>query len=484
VLYRQPPTPMGASPQIIGGSPRRRRFLSLVNSTYDLEKRRRATSASIPMKTLAKLIGAAILVVALFQFVRPNIPSGPEGTEAPAPPEVKQVLEKSCYACHSNRARLAWFDQVVPAYWLVRHDVLEARAHLNFSTLGAKPAPAQRATLFEAVNMIQLGAMPLPAFRKLHPEAVVRPRDVAVLKSYLRPWGEVSNAPAPAPEERPRQSLASVPAELNSFPFDPNFKNWQLLSTTDRGDNNTLRFILGNSVAFDAANKGQISPWPKGAKFAKIAWEQRTGADGLIHPGRFVQVELMEKDAAAYRDTEGWGWGRWRGLDLKPYGSNAAFVNECTGCHKPMQGDDYVYTLPITSAAVHGQEIVNNQAALPGRLPYQPLSLHPVTMYIDPRIHAMAILFADHSPSLPAPGYSPGSILALVTWVQRDDPHWFGGRIPDSPFRVEFVRAGTSGSAAEYRVFEGRAMIEGHPDAKTIAERTAAIAELPPAQLP
>ena len=57
------------------------------------------------------------------------------------------------------------------AYWLVRHDILTAREHLNFSTLGSKPAAAQKATLYEAVNMIQLGAMPLPSFKKLHPEA-------------------------------------------------------------------------------------------------------------------------------------------------------------------------------------------------------------------------------------------------------------------------------------------------------------------------
>lgn len=36
------------------------------------------------------------------------------------------------------------------------NDVLTARQRLNFSTLGSKPAAAQKATLFEAVNMIQL----------------------------------------------------------------------------------------------------------------------------------------------------------------------------------------------------------------------------------------------------------------------------------------------------------------------------------------
>ena len=108
------------------------------------------------------------------QLVRPGIPVKPTA-ELQAPPEVKQILEKDCYSCHSDQRRLSWFDEIVPGYWLVRHDILTAREHLNFSTLGSKPAAAQKATLYEAVNMIQLGAMPLPQFLTLHPEAKVTP---------------------------------------------------------------------------------------------------------------------------------------------------------------------------------------------------------------------------------------------------------------------------------------------------------------------
>ena len=96
-----------------------------------------------------------------------------------------------------------------------------------------------------------------------------------------------------------------------------------------------------------AAYSGNVSPWPDGARFAKIAWQKEPGPDGLIQPGDFVQVELMVKDSRRYKNTDGWGWGRWRGLDLKPYGMDAGFVNECTGCHQPLHGNDYVYTLPI-----------------------------------------------------------------------------------------------------------------------------------------
>ncbi len=135
------------------------------------------------MSTSGKLMVAAVAVFAVLQCVRPSIPARPAADELQAPPEVKRIVEKDCYSCHSDQRRLAWFDQVVPGYWLVRHDILHARAHLNFSRLGSKSAAVQKAALYEAVNMMQLGAMPLPQFVKLHPEAKVTPGEIAVLKA-------------------------------------------------------------------------------------------------------------------------------------------------------------------------------------------------------------------------------------------------------------------------------------------------------------
>src|ERR1700679_1264053 len=98
------------------------------------------------------------------QFFRPELTNPPVTAELQAPPVGKQILRTSCYSCHSNETRLPWFDRVVPAYWLVNHDVREARRHLNFSEIGKLPAAQQKGILFEAVNQIQMGAMPLPSY--------------------------------------------------------------------------------------------------------------------------------------------------------------------------------------------------------------------------------------------------------------------------------------------------------------------------------
>lgn len=447
------------------------------------------------MRAIWKLEISAGALFVLAQLVRPTIPAKPASAEIQVPPAVRQILNKSCYSCHSDERRLAWFDQIEPAYLIVRHDILIARSHLNFSSLGFAPPAVQRAKLFEAVNMIQLGAMPLPQFVALHPDAKVSPAELAELKAYLAPWANMSSLPADKRQDgsaTARISLSVVRPEPNGLAFDPSFENWKLLSTTDRGDNNTFRFILGNDVAAEAAQSGNISPWPDGTRFAKVAWQQELGEDGLIHPGKFVQVELMVKDAHQYKVTDGWGWGRWRGLDLKPYGDDAHFVGECTGCHLPVRGDDYVYTLPITKAHANREQVVNNAAAsLPSSLPWQPLGWRPITTYVDPRTHTTATLYGndaamqvlDHS-GVPSLAYSSGSVLALVTWAQRDDPHWFGGRIPDAPQKVEFVQISAGSGTNVYRVFEGSVLVESHPAAGDAARRASFILDLKPVSLP
>jgi len=450
------------------------------------------------MRKLGNVVVAGVIILAALQLVRPEIPVKPATAELQVPPEVRRIFDKSCYSCHSDQLRLSWFDHIVPGYWLVRHDILTARQHLNFSTLGAELAATRKAALYEAVNMIELGAMPLPRFLLLHPEAKVTPEELNTLKAFLAPWTPAPNQPAPSANSAvpAPASLSTVRPELDGFPFDSTFENWKLVSTTDRGDNNTFRFVLGNEMAVNAANSGNISPWPDGASFAKIAWQQEPGRDGLIFPGKFIQVELMRKDARRYTDTEGWGWGRWRGLDLKPYGRDRRFVYECTDCHRPMRGNDYVYTLPITDARVKGNDVVNNNAAaLPASLPYQPLRWNAVTMYVDPQARTMSTLYGNETAmqtvqarraaptgGTEGPAYQAGAVLAIITWAQRDDPHWFGARIPGIPQSVEFVQV-VAGAQTSYRRFAGTGLTEDHT-ATVAAQRTTFAMGLAPARLP
>ena len=307
----------------------------------------------------ARVLWIAVLAGLVFlglQLIRPTLTNPPVTAELQAPPEVRAVLRQSCYSCHSNETKLPWFDQVVPAYWIVTKDVKEARARLNFSEIGKLPAAQQKAALYEAVNMIQLGAMPLPSYLRVHPGAAVSAENLKVLRDYLNPPAPAGVAVAADTSAADTQYKGWVAASnqtlgvkptLNGIEFLPDYKNWKTISSTDRFDNHTMREILGNDVAIKAIAENHINPWPDGTAFAKVAWAQQPDGKGVSQTGAFIQVEFMIRDSKKYASTKGWGWARWRGTDLKPYGKDADFTKECVVCHEPVRQNDYVYTMPL-----------------------------------------------------------------------------------------------------------------------------------------
>jgi hypothetical protein len=313
-----------------------------------------------PGRIWAAVCGAGFAAFIAIQFIRPAISYPPVTADLAAPAAVKRILRNSCYDCHSNETRLAWFDEIVPGYWLVASDVKNGRRHLNFSEIGELPPAQQMAALYEAVDQIQLGAMPPAAYTRLHREAVVAPAELSLLKSYLNPPVTASAAPsAAAPSglaaddaqyekwiREGSQALAVAPAP-NGIEFPSGYKNWKAISATDRFDNRTMRVILANDAGIKAIADNRINPWPDGTTFAKVAWLQRDDGQGRIATGAFFQVEFMIRDSRKYAATKGWGWARWRGAGLTPYGKDAGFSAECIGCHTPVRDCDYVFTMPL-----------------------------------------------------------------------------------------------------------------------------------------
>ena len=136
----------------------------------------------------------------------------------------------------------------------------------------------------------------------------------------------------------------------NGIELPEGYRDWRVIGSSHRTDNNTLRVILGNDAAIKAARAGQTNPWPDGAILGKLVWKDAAHPawPQATVPGEFVQAEFMVKDAEKYADTGGWGFARWKGLDQVPYGKDAGFVQECFGCHTPVKDNDYVFTHPAT----------------------------------------------------------------------------------------------------------------------------------------
>ena len=143
-------------------------------------------------------------------------------------------------------------------------------------------------------------------------------------------------------------AFAADPAP-NGIALPEGYKDWRLLSVHQRGDNNTIRAVLGNDVAIKAAREGKTNPWPDGAVLGKMVWKsaKHDRWETAIEPSAFVHAEFMIKNNEKYAATGGWGYARWIGQEQKPYGKDAGFVQECVGCHTPVKDSDWVFTHPV-----------------------------------------------------------------------------------------------------------------------------------------
>ena len=123
-------------------------------------------------------IGAAAVVLSI-QLVQPDRtnPTVDESKTIDAhlsmPADVKSILVRACYDCHSYNTRWPWYSYVAPVSWLTASDVKKGRASLNFSTWGEYRKRRQLNKLDQIAQELNEGAMPLKAYRLMHPEAAL-----------------------------------------------------------------------------------------------------------------------------------------------------------------------------------------------------------------------------------------------------------------------------------------------------------------------
>ena len=131
------------------------------------------------------LIGVAAVLV-LIQLV-PVDRSNPPATEKLVMPDnVQQIMQRSCFDCHSNETVWPWYSYVAPVSWLVKHDVEEGREHLNFSEWDKLNQKRKMKRLEEIVEEVEEGKMPMPIYLIMHGDAEVSAAELAVLREWTQ----------------------------------------------------------------------------------------------------------------------------------------------------------------------------------------------------------------------------------------------------------------------------------------------------------
>jgi hypothetical protein len=143
---------------------------------------------------LRVLLGVAVILVAA-QFIPVDRTNPPVESEVPAPPNVRAVLRRACYDCHSNETVWPWYGHVAPVSWLLASDVREGRKELNFSSWNRYPAQRQARKLKETWKAVSEGDMPPWYYLPMHRDAKLSAGDLETIRGWTL-------SPVSAPEAK------------------------------------------------------------------------------------------------------------------------------------------------------------------------------------------------------------------------------------------------------------------------------------------
>lgn len=130
-----------------------------------------------------------------------------------------------------------------------------------------------------------------------------------------------------------------------TFKVIQGYQDYKIVATHFREDKHELRYILANSIGYNALKKKQ-KVMPEGSKIVKIGWSVKPMPlfPSALEADKLQRVEYMVKDSKHF-DAEGDHWGYARFVKKKDkFVSWKKGVEGCISCHSVAKEQDYLFT--------------------------------------------------------------------------------------------------------------------------------------------
>jgi hypothetical protein len=121
-----------------------------------------------------------------------------------------------------------------------------------------------------------------------------------------------------------------------------------------------------------------------------------------------------------------------------------------------------VFVSAACSTPTDSVQLINKNASLPASFNFSTLGLKVISSFINNKQNTMSTLYGNDLALNVAKAGTPvraGEVLAMITWKQKEDEHWFGAKIPDDLQTLEMIKT-TAGQPANvnisYQRYEGK----------------------------
>jgi len=135
---------------------------------------------------------AFLVVFALIQFVgidKSPIEINPESDFLmieQAPMEVVELMQTSCYDCHSNLTIYPWYSNIAPVSWWLKGHIDNGRGKLNFSEWDSYSLEESDSLKVLSADLIEKKWMPILTYKIIHTESRLSDEQRALLIDWLK----------------------------------------------------------------------------------------------------------------------------------------------------------------------------------------------------------------------------------------------------------------------------------------------------------
>lgn len=242
------------------------------------------------MRSFAKAVTGAALALAASLILARVHPFGdaglypntqPSPLSASIPPQVQAILTAKCADCHSSQPRTPFYGHFAPISWLLEHDIVEARHHMNLSEWDTYTPDKQQTLITEILAQTRQHKMPVPQYTLIHRDAGITDADLQVLTAWAGGSASDDGAQPTTPGDPTRGAAL----------FDKRCSGCHSLTSNHEGPQ--LQGLYGRAT-------GAIPnfPYSTALKNAHITWNDRTLNQWLTDPDAFLPGNNMDFQVA------------------------------------------------------------------------------------------------------------------------------------------------------------------------------------------
>jgi hypothetical protein len=138
-------------------------------------------------KKLIIIIGSLFLILQLFPISKNQSKeySKDISTIEKITPDVKNILQSSCYDCHSNNSNYPIYASIQPIAWWLQHHIDEGKEELNFSEFAGYSPRRRFHKLEEIKEQLVENEMPLNSYTIVHTQAKLSEQQKSILINWV-----------------------------------------------------------------------------------------------------------------------------------------------------------------------------------------------------------------------------------------------------------------------------------------------------------